>query len=182
VVVLMNLLNGLAVSDIGLIREEAEVLSLKSQVDLISYFESILLNDPYNFLTSWPRLLASLPSCSACFWVNKLPCCESLLTRLTGGTRLLLFYECLPEKTATFCPNQVLRSCWNPLRKRVKVAPGGSLVPGLEVRRDILEAAKAMVVARERAEEEAGAEVGARLARIEAALAKLLARSDLANL
>jgi len=41
------------------------VLSLKSQVDLISYFESILLNDPYNFLTSWPRLLASLPSCSA---------------------------------------------------------------------------------------------------------------------
>ena len=32
VVVLMNLLNGLAVSDIGLIREEAEVLSLKSQV------------------------------------------------------------------------------------------------------------------------------------------------------
>jgi len=178
VVVLMNLLNGLAVSDIGLIREEAEVLSLKSQVDLISYFESILLNDPYHFLTSWPRLLASLPSCSACL----LPCCGSLLTRLTGGTRLLLFYECLPEKTVTFYPNQVLRSCWNPLRKRVKVAPGGSLVPGLEVRRDILEAAKAMVVARERAEEEAGAEVGARLARIEAALAKLLARSDLANL
>ena len=98
----------------------------------------------------------------------------------------------------------------------------------VQVRRDILEAAKAMVVARERAEEEAGAEVsncqvslfphnstlvvvspknclefnwldppspiietppiiyflqvGARLARIEAALAKLLARSDLANL
>jgi len=180
VVVLMNLLNGLAVSDIGLIREEAEVLSLKSQVDLISYFESILLNDPYNFLTSWPRLLASLPSCSACFWVKKLPCCESLLTRLTGGTRLLLFYECLPEKTATFCPNQVSRS-WNPYRKRVKVAPGDRPVPGLEVRKDILEAAKAMVVTRERQEEEAGAEVGARLARMEVALAKLLARSE-ANL
>merc|ERR1719225_1723478 len=102
VVVLMNLLNGLAVSDITIIRDEAEVLSLKSQVDLISYWESILLNDPYNFLTSWPRILASLPSCSACFWVKKLPGCESLLTRLTGGTRLLLFYECLPEKTATF--------------------------------------------------------------------------------
>ena len=27
------------------------------------------------------RLLASLPSCSACFWVKKLPGCESLLTR-----------------------------------------------------------------------------------------------------
>ena len=32
VVVLMNLLNGLAVSDITIIRDEAEVLSLKSQV------------------------------------------------------------------------------------------------------------------------------------------------------
>merc|ERR1719447_2695394 len=177
VVVLMNLLNGLAVSDIGLIREEAEVLALKSQVDLISYFESILLNDPYNFLTSWPRLLASLPSCSACFWVKKLPGCESLLTRLTGGTRLLLFYECLPEKTATFCPNQVSRSC-NPYRKRVKVAPGDRPTPGLEVRKDILESAKAMVVAREREEEVASSQVEARLARMEAAIAKLLARSE----
>jgi hypothetical protein len=33
------------------------VLSLKSQVDLISYWESILLNDPYNFLTSWPKVI-----------------------------------------------------------------------------------------------------------------------------
>jgi len=100
---------------------------------------------------------------------------------MTGGTRLLLFYECLPEKTATFCPNQVSRS-WNPYRKRVKVAPGDRPVPGLEVRKDILETAKAMVVARERAEEESGVEVGARLARMEAALAKLLARTGEANL
>ena len=86
------------------------------------------------------------------------------------------------------------------------------------MRKDILEAAKAMVVARERAEDEAGAEVGptfhfccftpthkffwgalktvkvppsalkyflqvvARLARVEAALAKLLARSEPADL
>jgi hypothetical protein len=33
------------------------VLSLKSQVDLISYWESILLNDPYSFLTSWPKVM-----------------------------------------------------------------------------------------------------------------------------
>ena len=79
---------------------------------------------------------------------------------------------------------QVSRS-WNPYRKRVKVAPGDRPVPGLEVtammtkftmkrtitavvttellaqvRKDILEAAKAMVVTRERQEEEAGAEGG----------------------
>ena len=66
-VVLINLLIGLAVSDIGHIRDEAEVLSLKSQVDLISYWESILLNDPYNFLTSWPKLLTALPSFSFVF-------------------------------------------------------------------------------------------------------------------
>ena len=31
------------------------IVTIVFQVDLISYFESILLNDPYNFLTSWPR-------------------------------------------------------------------------------------------------------------------------------
>merc|ERR1712020_113567 len=77
------------VSDITIIRDEAEVLSLKSQVDLISYLESILLNDPYNFLTSWPRLLASLPSLSCCYWVKRMPGCESVLSRLTGGTKIL---------------------------------------------------------------------------------------------
>ncbi len=43
-------------SSLSYSREEAEVLSLKSQVDIISYWESILLNDPYNFLTSWPKV------------------------------------------------------------------------------------------------------------------------------
>ena len=88
--------------------------------------ESILLNDPYNFLTSWPRFLAALPSCSACFWVKKLPGCEGLVTKMTGGTKILLFYDCLPEKTAAFLPNKLTQSC-NPYRKRVRVAPGGEL-------------------------------------------------------
>eukprot|EP00090_Calanus_glacialis_P004617 TRINITY_DN13469_c0_g1_i6.p1 TRINITY_DN13469_c0_g1~~TRINITY_DN13469_c0_g1_i6.p1 ORF type:complete len:963 (-),score=252.46 TRINITY_DN13469_c0_g1_i6:527-3415(-) len=150
VVVLMNLLNGLAVSDIGLIRDEAEVLSLKSQVDLISYWESILLNDPYNFLTSWPKFLAAIPSCSFCFWVKRLPGCETFLSKITGGTRILLFYECLPSKTATFFPNKRTMSC-NPYKKRVKVEPNnqGGYVPGLEVRKDILETAKTLVLERQ---------------------------------
>jgi len=147
----MNLLNGLAVSDIGFIRDEAEVLSLKSQVDLISYWESILLNDPYNFLTSWPKFLAAIPSCSFCFWVKRLPGCETFLSKITGGTRILLFYECLPLKTATFFPNKRTRSC-NPYKKRVKVEPDfqGGHVAGLEVRKDILETAKSLVLDRQR--------------------------------
>jgi len=151
VVVLMNLLNGLAVSDITIIRDEAEVLSLKSQVDLISYWESILLNDPYNFLTSWPKFLSSLPSLSCCFWVKKFPGCESFLSKVTGGTRILLFYECLPLKSATFFPNKKVYSC-NPLKKRVRVEPEGGQesIPGLEVRKDILESAKILILQQQR--------------------------------
>ena len=37
VVVMMNLLNGLAVSDTGVIREEAEIYAYKCQVEIISY-------------------------------------------------------------------------------------------------------------------------------------------------
>ena len=51
VVVLMNLLNGLVFSDIGLIREEAEVVSLKSQVD-ISATGSLSSSITPDFLTS----------------------------------------------------------------------------------------------------------------------------------
>ena len=151
VVVLMNLLNGLAVSDITIIRDEAEVLSLKSQVDLISYWESILLNDPYNFLTSWPKFLSSLPSLSCCFWVKKFPGCETFLSKLTGGTRILLFYECLPMKTASFYPNKRVYSCI-PYRKRVRVEPVTDqvTVAGLEVRKDILETAKMLILDQQR--------------------------------
>ena len=150
VVVLMNLLNGLAVSDIGIIRDEAEVLSLKSQVDLISYWESILLNDPYNFLTSWPKFLAALPSFSCCSALKRLPGCETFLSKITGGTRILLFYECLPLKSATFSPNKRMFSC-NPYKKRVKVEPAsqGRHVTGLEVRKDILEIAKSLILAKQ---------------------------------
>ena len=152
VVVLMNLLNGLAVSDITIIRDEAEVLSLKSQVDLISYWESILLNDPYNFLTSWPRFMSALPSLSCCFWVKRLPGCETVLSRLTGGTKILLFYQCLPYKTAVFYPNKRIPSC-NPYKKRVRVEPESlDDGPSLEVRKDILETAKMLILEQQRSD------------------------------
>ena len=88
----MNLLNGLAVSDTGpntksryssqsvlmmpcyvflftgVIQEKAEIFSYVSRVDTISYMESILLGDPFNFLSNWPafKVLADVPSCSLC--------------------------------------------------------------------------------------------------------------------
>merc|ERR1712158_92832 len=42
VVVLMNLLNGLAVSDTGVIQDRSEVVAFLSQVETISYAESLL--------------------------------------------------------------------------------------------------------------------------------------------
>ena len=43
VVVMMNLLNGLAVSDTGVIKEEAEIYAYKGQVEIISYLEAMML-------------------------------------------------------------------------------------------------------------------------------------------
>ena len=64
VVVLMNLLNGLAVSDTGRIQEQAEIYSHLSRVETISYLESVILGDPFDFLSNVPRLLSWLPACS----------------------------------------------------------------------------------------------------------------------
>ena len=52
----------------GVIQEKAEIFSYVSRVDTISYMESILLGDPFNFLSNWPALkvLAEVPSCSLC--------------------------------------------------------------------------------------------------------------------
>ena len=46
VVVLMNLLNGLAVSDTGAIQDQAEIFCYLSRVETISYLESVLLGKP----------------------------------------------------------------------------------------------------------------------------------------
>merc|ERR1712227_914779 len=64
VVVLMNLLNGLAVNDTSDIKQKAEIYSYISRVETISYMESVLLGDPFNFLSNVPSYLSNLPSCS----------------------------------------------------------------------------------------------------------------------
>ena len=75
IVVLMNLLNGLAVSDTDQIRQQAEIVSHIARVDTISYTESILLGDPLDFLGNWPpfKWIANLPSMALmrCLFNNK---------------------------------------------------------------------------------------------------------------
>eukprot|EP00095_Tigriopus_kingsejongensis_P003020 maker-scaffold170_size291898-snap-gene-1.40 protein:Tk03020 transcript:maker-scaffold170_size291898-snap-gene-1.40-mRNA-1 annotation:"transient receptor potential cation channel subfamily a member 1-like" len=113
VVVLMNLLNGLAVSDTGLIQEKAEIYTYISQVDTISYTESVLLGDPFDFLSNWPKLkiFLDIPSCSLCsyFYQNRLV--QRLFHKITGGSGVLLFYNVLPSKRLRFKPNERTGSC-----------------------------------------------------------------------
>ena len=108
VVVLMNLLNGLAVSDTGIIQEQAEIVSYISRVETISYTEAVLLGDPFNFLSNWPALkwLLKLPSCSLCALLYRSEVVQKLFNKITGATGILLFYNFLPEKKLTVKPNQ----------------------------------------------------------------------------
>jgi len=110
VIVLMNLLNGLAVSDTGLIREKAEIFSYRCQVETISTFESMLLGDPFDFLSNVPALLSSLPSCSLIRQLYRRRSLRRLFMRL-GATEVLLFYRVFPNKGVTIRPNQRPDGC-----------------------------------------------------------------------
>merc|ERR1719481_2488301 len=111
VVVLMNLLNGLAVSDTGLIREKAEIFSYRSQVETISTFESMLLGDPFDFLSNVPAMLSNLPSCSLLRQLYRNRTLKKLFTTI-GATEILLFYKFLPSKSVTIHPNQREDDCF----------------------------------------------------------------------
>ena len=64
VVVLMNLLNGLAVTDTAVIRDKAETVTYIIRVETISCFEAVLLGDPFNFLANWPAIKMLQANCS----------------------------------------------------------------------------------------------------------------------
>ena len=96
VVVLMNLLNGLAVSDTGIIMEKAEIVSFTTRVETISYMESVLLGDPFQFLSRWPavRFLSRVPSLALCHQVyTSCPSARRAGHCITGATGILLFYR-----------------------------------------------------------------------------------------
>ena len=63
VVVLMNLLNGLAVSDTAVIQEKAEIVTYVIRVETIASFEAVLLGDPFNFLANWPAVKVDFQHC-----------------------------------------------------------------------------------------------------------------------
>ena len=105
VIVLFNLLNGLAVSDTGIIRDKAEIFSYRSQVETISTFESMLLGDPFDFLSNVPSRLANLPSCSLLQKFYGHSCLRQVFSKL-GAAEILLFYQYLETKSVTINPNR----------------------------------------------------------------------------
>merc|ERR1719474_1346084 len=119
VVVLMNLLNGLAVSDTNDIKEKAEIYSYISRVETISYMESVLLGDPFDFLSN-------LPSGSFLRQLYRSGTCRRVFTKL-GAKGFLLFYTYLPNKQVTLKPNVNRKCC---------------ILAGDEMGRDIILAAR----------------------------------------
>ncbi|KAB7498869.1 Transient receptor potential cation channel protein painless, partial [Armadillidium nasatum] len=103
VLVLMNLLNGLAVSDIQLIQQEAEIVSYRSRVELISYIESVFLVNPYNKQYNGGRL-CELDNCCFRACIRSSNPALRLLNYL--GRRTLMFCNCLREHRITMFPNR----------------------------------------------------------------------------
>jgi len=139
VVILMNLLNGLAVSDTGIIMEKAEIVSYTSRVETISYMESVLLGDPLHFINSWTNIscLAFLPSLALCNQVyTACPGARRIGHTLTGATGILLFYSLLPDKKAKF-PVEEERRC------------GGCAATVQDIHPDIMQAARDLALRKE---------------------------------
>ncbi|QQP57720.1 Transient receptor potential cation channel protein painlesslike, partial [Caligus rogercresseyi] len=113
VVVLMNLLNGLAVSDTGEIQEKAETFGYVSRVETISYTESVLLGDPFDFLSNWPKIgwIRHIPSFSFLRQLYRNKYLQKIFHKVTGATGILLFYSFLPDKKLKIRPNEKRDGC-----------------------------------------------------------------------
>ena len=100
-IILMNLLVGLAVSDVTEIKEKAEIITYKSQVDLICTTEAILLDDPFNFLSQGTK----------CEWINKIPTyeCFTSIRSCWNKVRSCMHRIILPFITCSFSPKDAAR-------------------------------------------------------------------------
>ena len=106
-IVLLNLLNGMAVSDTQAIQSKAETIGYVSRVELISYMESMLLGDPFNFLADWPPFALLRRHCPSSSPLSSLLRGDTLRRFIrTEGT--VLFYQCLPYKMFTIYPQRKL--------------------------------------------------------------------------
>jgi len=165
--VLVNLLNGLAVSDIALIQKEAEIMSQVSRVELMCHIESILLGDPFYFLTNFPELpkaARKLPNCNLFASLYRLSCVRKLFS-LVGSRNFLLFSERLKKKEAVFEPN----------KSKKETSNGTTARNDLILPESILEAARGLVIKKNTITEEQ--ETKKRLRDMEKAL-KLLAEQQ----
>ena len=104
ILVLVNLLNGLAISDIAEIRKHAEVVAHISRVELISYLESLLLGDPFQVQPSSITMLHKVPAMNCFRSLLLWEPLRRLLVALVGHT--LLFPKRLKRKRAVFRPNE----------------------------------------------------------------------------
>ena len=89
----------------GTIGEKAEIFSYRSQVETISTFESMMLGDPFDFLSKVPALLSHLPSCSLLGQLYRSATLKRFFTAF-GATEILLFYRFIPDKRVTIWPNR----------------------------------------------------------------------------
>jgi len=168
VVILMNLLNGLAVSDTGLIMEQAEIVSYISRVETISHLESVLLGDPFDFLTNWPQatFLARLPAMALCYQVYELcPCARRAGHAVTGATGILLFFSLLPDKKMKF-PQDSEPSCGVCRIKAIEDIPD-----------DIMDAVRTLVLKKCESDDKFAA-MQAQLDRMESQIALLVSLSS----
>jgi len=143
VVILMNLLTGLAVGEIGEIKNKAAIYSYLSQVETISYIESMMLGDPFDFLRNVPKYLSRLDSCSCCSVLYKLSPIKNIFQYIGSG--ILLFYDYLPDNQVTVQPNKLRGGCAG--------RTIGSCLSDDSMGKSIIAAAKEIVVKRHRNEE-----------------------------
>ena len=164
--VFVNLLNGLAVSDIAEIQKEAEIMSHISRVELMCQSESVLLGDPFSFLANFPetKLAKKLPNCNLFSALYRLSCIRRLFS-VFGKNKFLLFSERLKRKEAVFHPN---------ISKKEKSGPRKEK-NDLILPESILEAAKTLVIKKNTVTEEE--ETKNRLKEVEK-LMKLLANQS----
>ena len=165
--VLVNLLNGLAVSDIAVIQKEAEIMSQVSRVELMCHIESILLGDPFYFLTNFPALPKAarrLPNCNLLASLYRVSCVQKIFS-LVGSRNFLLFSERLKKKEAVFEPN----------KSKKEKSNGTAARNDLVLPESILEAARGLVIKKNTITEEQ--ETKKRLRDMEKAL-KLLAEQQ----
>lgn len=100
--VLMNLLNGLAVSDTAAIQADAELHSLVARAALIYYIESVFLGSGGGFCGGGGLCGRR---CSIGGDSHGKPSCGSRL-KLWLAHRTLLFPRCLKNKQLSVCPNK----------------------------------------------------------------------------